>query len=70
MPESNWITGISDVCRLTLNDAGRKQVKYCSLCGAWICSDCELSSRGLIAFAKAIGLTLEQFKHMQNNSNA
>ncbi len=62
-----WESGVCDICRLTLNDSTLKEVKYCAVCSAWICRDCEFSSRRLVAFAKSKGLTLEQFKRMQNS---
>ncbi len=61
-----WQNGVCDVCRLTLNDSSVKEVKYCAVCSAWICRECEFSSRRLVAFAKSKGLTLDQFKKLQN----
>ena len=60
--------GICDVCRLTLDDVSIKEVKYCALCSAWICKECEFSSRRIVAFAKSRGLTLEQFRRLQKGS--
>lgn len=59
--------GVCDVCRLTLDDTSEKEVKYCAVCSAWICDKCEFSSRRIIAFIKSRGITLEQFRRMQNS---
>ena len=37
-------------------------------CSAWICKQCEFSSRRIVAFAESKGLTLEQFRRLQNGS--
>jgi len=66
MAEDNWEIRMCDVYRLTLNDVSTKEVKYCSLCHAWICRACEFSSRRLVAFAKSRGLALEQFRRLQH----
>lgn len=57
-----WVKGVCDVCRLTLEDESVKDVRYCQTCSAWICRDCEFSSRRIVAFAKSRGLTVEEFR--------
>lgn len=62
---SNKMLGICDVCRLTLNDTRVKEVEYCAVCYAYICKECEFSSRRIVAFAKSKGMSLEQFRRLQ-----